>query len=827
MIQYQYFNNNRGGEDRLSVSMEAPEYAYLEGLFRRMRSITEGTGFTYATLSSGKSVFMQTTGDSSVDFAKGLLVDRMNEFPCKFIGKFEKEMDSLDSIGHKLPDGELPAISRRAPEFPSDRAIHRMVPRIIDALVCADQSRKLLIVTGGQSESEKIMSAISSVLPKRMMMGIGFSIGSKSVDSSDISIKNPNGKADTASIRIWLPELADFKIGNYSSEYYVFDVKNEVDNYGDRAGVLAKVLEEMDLCDVNDVRDFIGFIEGAFTDNGGVNKEELESLCTEFLLQMKKDPEIAKELLKSRDPSSPKDKLSLISAIAVITDPANAKKVSADDLDTILGICKANAEIRKSASAAVMEFISNSRSFYEGLSAEGKSVCASMIADDEQGEILNSLYNNWWMTCRNTGERNEVATALFALTCDTVKNIFKTTGRAHAMTVKHIVNKAVHFFNVDLNRAISDKSTDDIFDIAINYKDKSVREFSICILMATAYIPGVDQKYVRSMIEKLREGLRTLSAKEQINTIFDLRKTLMQVAEEDRTLGLEGHDNFPFSCDKGSEWCNSLIGITGGVKNPIKESISDLMMIHSDAVGSRYEGMIAATERLLLDEEYADVKLKGKKGDIKEYRRFLDSVSDTSKNDALNLMLSRLEYQGETDVMNKDIIFDNMVEKFRFMSKDDQNKILSRIGVSNDDFKSFSAEQKRNFVQELSQYPRLERAGKIATSIVIDSSFLLTAVFPIISMALLIIPALFMVMFGTADVTLAERLNGYLNSLFMVAIPVGELVLLALMYHFTKNAGKKLSRTVKIGVLYNIPIVIYDIIILILFYTGYSINGLF
>jgi hypothetical protein len=84
-----------------------------------------------------------------------------------------------------------------------------------------------------------------------------------------------------------------------------------------------------------------------------------------------------------------------------------------------------------------------------------------------------------------------------------------------------------------------------------------------------------------------------------------------------------------------------------------------------------------------------------------------------------------------------------------------------------------------------------------------------------------------MVTFSSIDVTLAERLNGYLNSILMVALPIAELILLVVMYRLTENAGKKMARTVKIGILYNIPIVIYDIIILILFYTGYSIGSLF
>lgn len=824
MIQYQYFNNNRGGEDRLSVSMEAPEYAYLEGLFRKLRSLAQGTGFTYATLSSGKSVFMQTTGDG-VGFAKGLLVDRMNEFPCKFIGKFEKEMDNLDSVGHKLPDGELPAISRRSPEFPSDRAIHRAVPRIIDALLCADPARKLLIVTAGQSESEKIMQAISAILPKKLMTGIGFSIGTQSVDPADISIKNPNGKSDTASIRIWLPELSDFKIGNYSSNFYVFDVNNEVDNYGDNAGTLAKVLEEMNLCDVDDVRDFIGFIGDAFTDNGGVNKEMLEGLCTDYLLQMKKDPAVAKEILKGRDPSNPKDKLSIISAISVITDPANERNITADDLDLILSICRENKEIRRSSSASVMEFIANSRSFYTGLSADSKAVCTAMIADDDQGEILNSLYNNWWMTCRSASERDEVSVELFGMTCDTIKNIFKSTGRPQAMTIKHITNKAVHFFNVDLNRAISAKCAQEVFSTALEYKDKSVRDFAVCILMASGYLPGVDKKYVRTLIEKLRNALHSSSAKEQIGLIFNFRKTLVQIAEEDRELGLEGYDNFPFSCDLGNEWCDSLIGVKKDIRNPISDSIMDLLRLRSEAVASRYSGMIAVTEKLLFNSTYVSEKLVPEVVD--DYERFIDSRSDHPKYNELSSLVSEIKVQSSTDVMNKDIIFDNMIEKFSFLSEDDQKKILSKVDARTDDFKSFSNEEKRRFTQELSEYPRLERVGRIATSIVIDYNFLLTAAFPIISAILLIIPALFMVMFSSIDVSLAERLNGYMNSLLMVAIPIGELVLLSLMYHFTKNAGKKLSRTVKIGVLYNIPIAIYDIIILILFYTGYSINSLF
>lgn len=826
MIQYLYFNTNRGGEDRLSVSMEAPDYVYYEALFRKLKSLAEGNGFTYATLKSGRSVFMQSSGSGATQHAMGMVVDRMSEYPCKYINKFETELENLDSIGHKLPEGELPMVSRRAPEFPTERSIHRAIPGLVDAIACGDSSKKIIIITGSQSESEQVMSAISAILPKKMMAGIGFSIGARAIESSEILIKNPGGRDDVVNIRIWLPELESFRMESYASDYYVFDLKNDRDNYSDKAGALARVLGEINLSDIGEVKELIGFISDAFNDDG-VDAEMLKNLCTDYLLQSKKDPEIAREILKSRDPKNPKDKLSLISAISVITDPQNAKRMTSDDLDLVLAICSENADLRKSTSGAVMEYIANKRSAYEDLSAEGKAVCVSMIADDTSGAILGSIYNNWWMTCASSKERDQVSEKLFGITCDTIKSIFKTTGRAHAMVIKSIVNKAVHFFNVDIDRLISDNCKNIIFSIALGYKEKDVRIFAASTLMATAYLPGVDIKYVKSMTQKLQKELGSFSANDQIDFIFEMRKTLMQIAEEDRTLELSGQENFPFTCDEGTKWCYSILGVSGDIKKSVAKSASVVLSLHMDALGLKYEGMIDAIEKLLLDPKYVVSTVKPDNKAYAEYLRFYDNVPESQKTDNLREVVEQAEKQMKRDEANKGVIFENMREKFKMLSKDDQKRILDRVGIEADKLSSLNNAQKRKFVEELSTYPHQDRPSKIATSILIDYSFLLTAAFPIISALLLILPALLMVTFSSIDVTLAVRLNGYLNSLLMVGIPIAELIMLVVMYRLTQNAGKKTSRTVTVGILYNIPIIIYDIIILVLFYTGYSLNSLF
>ena len=402
--------------------------------------------------------------------------------------------------------------------------------------------------------------------------------------------------------------------------------------------------------------------------------------------------------------------------------------------------------------------------------------------------------------------------------------MFKEKRVVSAYATRHIIDKAVRFFNADISRDIS---LSELFSVAFGQKDKNVREFSTCVLLASAHLPGVNNTYVTSVIEKFAGGIAKSPAKEQMEMIFDLRGTLIQIAEDCKGLKLEKCNNFPFTCEKGKELCNKIIGVTGGANNPIKNSIGDLVDVYSNALGSGYEGMIAVAEKFLCDAKYVKSNLEGKSEKVIDaYERCLDSFSKAANIDELRRIVEEIKDSRVVDDETKDAIFKNMKEKFGFFSKEDQNKILSKLGLS-DDFDSFSDDQKREFSKELSQYPRIERAGKLATSIVIDSSFILTAVFPIISALLLILPALLMVAFSTVDVTLAERINGYLNGLLLIAIPIAELVVLALMYHFTKNAGKQLSRTVKIGVLYNIPIVIYDIIILILFYTGYSINGLF
>ena len=107
MVQYQYFHTNRGYVYRLSIGRDSRDYLYLETLFQKIRSMTEGNTFTYAALSSGGSLFMQSTSDEKAIFAKGLVCEDLSELPSKFIDQFETEAENPEMIGNTLPDAMI------------------------------------------------------------------------------------------------------------------------------------------------------------------------------------------------------------------------------------------------------------------------------------------------------------------------------------------------------------------------------------------------------------------------------------------------------------------------------------------------------------------------------------------------------------------------------------------------------------------------------------------------------------------------------------------------------------------------------------------------
>ena len=99
-----------------------------------------------------------------------------------------------------------------------------------------------------------------------------------------------------------------------------------------------------------------------------------------------------------------------------------------------------------------------------------------------------------------------------------------------------------------------------------------------------------------------------------------------------------------------------------------------------------------------------------------------------------------------------------------------------------------------------------------------NTGMLWTAILPIISLVLLLVPALIQ-WIASPSIEFMARIQAYLP-IIVILIPMLELVGLTVCYMVTKNASRKTKRTITIGALVNVPILVFDIVYLVLYFTS-------
>lgn len=815
MLQYKYFHTGRGYAYRLSIARDAQDYLYYETLFQKMRSMMEGNTFVYAALSSGNSMFMQSTNDERSVFAHGMLADEMRDYPAKYINRFETSVDDPDSVGDLLPDDDLPSVSRRKPEFPTDKIFHQFVPKIVDALIYGDQKKKIIIITEGRDESERFMNAISALLPTEYMARVGFAIGANNVSNAEIKIPRNGGVMEDVSIRIWLPDLSNYRFENFANTYYVFDAKAGRDNYNGSGSSFLEVLNALNLSDTYEVGDFISGLNNVFSHNGEVDTKRLETLSFIHLLGLRKDPETARRVINGGDATDPVQVRAIVTAISVMLDPKNSSLISAGDFAGIVKLCATSDKINSDSSKFVIQYISTARKSFELLGGSEKQFIVNMLASDANAGKLCELYDSWWEVSTAIEQKDVLASAL-KISCDILDKRLKACSY-RAIGAIDVLSETIKFFS----KPIEDNAGN-LFDIAFACPDEATRKYAIAMIMSPAYVNGGNSALLRMLIERFKTKCEKMSAKDQLLLILDLRNIIVEISEEIPSLGWSNPHNFFMNHINGRTLCSALIGVTAGVRAPLSNTIFEMLEMHHKLYHTDYHEMTGMIRSKLLDIDYVKSKIKSGSPELKKYRMFINNelFGVEIKSDIIDFLQS-LEKQGDKNVKTSDARFQEILHQFYTFSDDDRGSILNHIGLRQEsDLANIPQEKKKAFVEEVSRINKntSKKRTKKFTFFADNIGMLWTVIFPIISLVLLLIPALVQWILSP-DIEFMARIQAYLPFI-VILIPMLELVGLTASYMVTKSASRKTKRTMIIGGLVNLPIVVFDIVYLVLYITS-------
>ena len=820
MIQYKYFHTGRGYIDRLSVDRSAQDYLYYETLFQKIRTMSEGNTFVYAALGSGNSLFMQSTYDAGSAFTHGMVADEMRDYPAKYINRFETEVEDPSSIEAQLPDENLPPIPNRKLSFPNDRVFHEVIPKIVDALICGDQNKQILIVTGNTDESALFMNAISAILPVRYMSRIGFAIGVKSFSNEAIRIPRNGTAPEDVSIRIWLPDLANYRFENFAHSYYVFDIKAGRDNYTPSNSAFFKALTDINLSDAYGVGDFLTGLNDAFSADGSVNLQLLETLSAIYLLGLHRDPETARRVIKSSNGQDSVQLRALVTAISVLLDPQNYSVVSAGDFSDIIKLCASNNKINEVTAKFVIHYIATSYQVYKRLEDADKRILIDMLASDNNTGMLCKLYDSWWEVS-NAEEQKEVFSSALKISCDILDDKIGRYGD-RAYDVRDVLSETISFFK----KPIED-SVNELMDIAFAYQNDVTRKYAIAMIMAPSYTNGGNSSILGIQIECFKKKCSKMSAKDQLRLIIEIRTTMVQIYEEVQanasSLGWTNPHSFFISHNDGRTWCETLVGVIPGLKSPLSSNILEMLQMHSDLLRADFPfpELTRMVRTKLLDYGYVYEKIKsGRSLEFDKYDQFIkNEIQGVEIRSELNKWIEDRDQERKSVISSER--FSEALTQFYTFSYDDRKNVMIRAELKDTcDLANLSADDKKRFVEEVSNVRKhtTRHNRKKFTFFADNIGILLAVVFPIISLVLLIIPALIQ-WIASPNIEFMARIQAYLPFI-VILLPAFELVGLTACYIATNNASRKTKRTMIIGGLVNLPFVVFDIVYLVLYFTS-------
>lgn len=807
MIQYQYFHTGKGFAPRLSVKKGTTQYYVVEELFETVRKSTSGHVFTYAP--AGNSyLFLQRSNSRTGDYAKGLLCDTISDIPAKYIDKFETEVSGDDANSEQLPEGVFPSLGRLVEDFSLAENLHHIFPKLIDALLYGDPNKKIVIIAENRESAANYIKVLSMLLPLSYVKTIGFCIGSGSVPDDNMIFTNEGGTTDEISVRIWLPEIADFDFDTYASFYYVFDTKTGKDNYSRSMSAIAQVLEAMNLCNQAQAKDFVRRISSAFTEDGHVQLESLERISAIYLFELKKDVVHAKTILSMGAGDDWLQEQAVIQAIGFLLEPYNSEQVTAADRKRIIQEYHSNECVAQSIEEPLYHHLAST---YAILDQEDKYELIKMIAADEQGERLQDMVYN--------ALRGDYQALLrsFSLGLDVLTMRFENNG-SRIFNSKEIVRTLIESFDfarirkkVPVNQLTGGE---EFFDLVWQLKDAELVRVATAVLISSAYssdtIPECCTVRIRGFHRMMdNSGLPPL---EQLKFITAVRSRVLEIANEIPELEIVNNQfDFLFNDEYGKHWANGLV-----LSLSMEEAIKAEAFVRSQSMRF-YESLSHAISDRLLDVQFIKNNVKIDSPILPQYLEYFNRLPQDIRCASLEIQdyLNELNLEaGMNDAFMRyrcDFVFDC----YQTLSLENRQKIIKDTeGIAS--FSELNKSDRKKAVADTNNAFDTGTKAKIRNHTTSKPFVLWAFCLSVLSSVLLVLPAILQTMaLGSFDITLAiECILDYFKPGYIL-IPL-YVFLLNVISYFVLKKGNRIMKA-------NIITLLCGILPVCMFVWGYSI----
>lgn len=596
MIQFKYFHTSKGYVGRLSI----PRDNYYSTIFDRLRAISEGgETFLYATISSGTGIMMQTGANDKGVFAHGIHIENLNEFPCQYIDKLDRDIDDPESVGTQLPEQDLP-YPDFAPSLPSNSRLYQFIPKLVDALIYGTPQRRIILHTDDPAEGQEFLQVLSAILPHDFMMRVGFSIGSKSINTTEIKVPRQGGQPDTVFIKIWIPKITNYRYENYVGNNYIFDAESGRDNYTAELSTFGEALKKViDTRGVGAIKNLVDSVNPAnspvFKADGSVDTDRLTVRSSNYILRLENNPEVARKLLKTVNCSDAEERSSAATAIAIICD----NKPTAEDLATMITLCAKSRELDDEVHGTLINVVSD-YGLFSRIPAEAQKQGSALIRETD----LDAVADRWYVNCA-ADKADQMCRALYDLFFK-----FATDKLERSVDTAHIKAIMLKYFGAFDNSRVSKKCAEDIIGSLFENKELKFRDELLAILLATTNKNDAG-RVINERIANVRAGVQKLSAIDQFKVIESLRDKL---ADLNKDVGgkIFNVEDFPFNSTNGDAWIKAIIGVgtKSDVKAPVSESVDALIKLynHSSKVG--FKKLTDMIFNILFDSSYVQDHLK-------------------------------------------------------------------------------------------------------------------------------------------------------------------------------------------------------------------------
>lgn len=623
MIQFKYFHTSKGYVGRLSI----PKDTYYSTIFDRLRAISEGgENFLYATISSGTAIMMQTGANAKGVFAHGIHIDNLKEFPCQYIDRLDRDIDDPESVGAQLPEQDLPSPDF-APVLPQNSRLYQFIPKLVDALIYGTPQRRIILHTDDPAEGREFLQVLSAILPHDFMMRVGFSIGSKSINTTEIKVPRQGGQPDTVFIKVWIPKFTNYRFENYVGNNYIFDAESGRDNYTAALSTFGEAIQK--LISARGMSALKGFFDSVnpagspvFRADGSVDTDRLNIRSSNYILRLENNPEVARKLLKSVNCSDAEERGSAATAIAIISD----NNPTADDLATMITLCDKSKELEGEDN--VHENLVRNMSVYarfEGLTPDLQKKGIEMIKEGD----LQKLGMAWYR------DNSVVKTDNMCRTLYDLHHKFlaeKLDNKANAVSIKA---SALGYFGVFEGTKLTKKCTEGIINSLFENKEFKHRDDVLAILLANVDRNATD-RVMNDRIAIVRANLQKQTAAEQFEFVAGIRNKLAELAREIGEGNIHGIEEFPFDSTAGKSWCSAIVGgrsVKGDVKAPISDSVDELIRFYNVSINRKFKPMTNLIFATLFDEAYVKDHLKkftdpGYERYRKMYRDYVRKIND-------------------------------------------------------------------------------------------------------------------------------------------------------------------------------------------------------